>query len=132
MTCAFAVRGAFKKLSGVESVDVSLNKGLATVKLKPGNALTVEQFWQTVRQNGFSPKETNVVVRGEVLQTDGKLQVKVSGANRTYDLVQESKAPNATEEVKRHIGKPLTIEGTLFPGKDVTAPVPIQVRGTRP
>ena len=132
MTCAFAVRGAFKKLSGVESVDVSLNKGLAAVKLKPGNALTVEQFWKTVRQNGFTPKETRVVVRGDVLQSGGKLQLKVSGANRIYGLAPDAKAPKAIDEVKRHIGKPLTIEGTLVPGEDVTDPVPIQVRGARP
>jgi copper chaperone CopZ len=131
MTCAFAVRGAFRKLSGVESVDVSLNKGLATVKLKPGNALTVEKFWQTVRQNGFTPKETSVVVRGDVLQSGGKLHLKVSGANQTYNLVPAANIPNAIEEVKRHIGRPLTIEGTLVPGKDVTAPVPIHVRGAR-
>ena len=47
MTCAFAVRGALKKLSGVESVDVSLNKGLASVKLKSGNTLRPEELWET-------------------------------------------------------------------------------------
>lgn len=36
MTCAYAVRVAMMKFPGVESADVSLNKGLATVKLKPG------------------------------------------------------------------------------------------------
>jgi copper chaperone CopZ len=132
MRCAFAVRGAFKNLSGVDSVDVSLNKGLATVKLKPGNALTVEQFWKAVLHNGFTPRETRVVVRGEVLQSGGKLQLKVSGTNRIYDLAPDAKTTNAIDDVKRHIGKPLTIEGTLVPGKDVTDPVPIQVRGARP
>ena len=36
MTCAHLVDVALKKVAGVESVEVSLNKGLATVKLKPG------------------------------------------------------------------------------------------------
>lgn len=132
MTCAFAVRGAVKKLSGVESVDVSLNKGLATVKLKPGNALTVAQFWETVRQNGFTPKETSVVVRGDVIQSGGKLQLKLSNAHRTYDLVADLKSPKAIEQAKRHTGKPITIEGTLIPGRDLKTPVPIQVRVVRP
>jgi len=39
MTCAYAVRVALMKFPGVESADVSLNKGLATVKLKPGNTI---------------------------------------------------------------------------------------------
>jgi len=67
MTCAYAVRGALKKFSGVESVEVSLNKGLATVKLKPGNSVQPQEFWEAVRKNGFTPKETRVVVRGEVI-----------------------------------------------------------------
>ena len=131
MTCAFAVRGAFRKLSGVESVDVSLNKGIATVKLRPGNALTVEQFWQTVRKNGFTPKETTIVMRGDVLQSDGKLQLKLSGANRTYELVTDPKMPKAFDEVKRQVGKTITLEGALVPGKDLTTPVPVRVRASR-
>ena len=43
MTCAYAVRVALKKFSGVDSVEVSLNKGLATVKLKPGNSIRPSQ-----------------------------------------------------------------------------------------
>ena|SRR6478672_9907346 len=131
MTCAFAVRGALKKLSGVESVDVSLNKGLASVKLKPGNVLTVEQFWQAVRQNGFTPKETNAVVRGEVVQTGAKLQLKVSGTNRVYDLIADPKRAKALDEVRLLSGKTITLEGTLVPGKDVTSTVPIRVRASR-
>ncbi|MDQ6760621.1 MAG: heavy-metal-associated domain-containing protein, partial [Acidobacteriota bacterium] len=52
--CAYAVRVALKKFSGVESVDVSLNKGLATVKLKPGNSVEPQQFWDAVRKDGFT------------------------------------------------------------------------------
>ena len=78
MTCAFAVRGALKKFSGVESVDVSLNKGLATVKLKPANPVTPEQLWDAVKKNGFTPKDTRVVVRGEIVSKGGKSQLKVN------------------------------------------------------
>jgi copper chaperone CopZ len=76
MTCAYAVRGALKKFPGVESVDVSLNKGLATVKLKPGNTVRPQDFWETVRKNGFTPKEARVLVRGEVTNAD-RLQLRV-------------------------------------------------------
>jgi|SRR5688572_1657811 len=131
MTCAFAVRGAFKRLSGVESADVSLNKGVATVKLKPGNKLTVEQFWEAVRNNGFTPKDTRVVVRGEICQSAGRLQLKVTETNRTYELVSDPKVPKAIEDVKRQMGKTLIIEGTLVPGKNLASPVPIRVRASR-
>jgi len=48
MTCAHVVNVALKKVAGVESVEVSLNKGVATVKLKAGNEVTVSQLWQLI------------------------------------------------------------------------------------
>jgi copper chaperone CopZ len=121
MTCAFAVRGALKKFPGVESVDVSLNKGLATVKLKPANAVTPEQFWEAVKNNGFTPKDTHVVVRGEVFSVGGKLQMKVNPTNRVYELTG----------VKPVEGKVVTAEGTMTPAKDLKASVPIRVQSAR-
>ncbi|MCU1327871.1 MAG: Heavy metal transport/detoxification protein [Bryobacterales bacterium] len=115
MTCAFAVRGALKKFAGVESVEVSLNKGLATVKLKPGNKIRPQEFWEAVKNNGFTPKDTTVVVRGDV--QGGKLTV--SGTNQVFELSGDTTAA----------GKTLTLRGALTPQKDLKAPVPLQVRG---
>ena len=125
MTCSFAVRGALSKLAGVEAVDVSLNKGLAAVKLKPGNTLKPEDLWQTVRKNGFTPKETYVLVRGEV--QDGKL--KVSGSNQLFDLAADPQNPKVLEEVRSQGSRSLTLQGALVPTSNPKAPVPLRVRG---
>jgi copper chaperone CopZ len=119
MTCAFAVRGALKKISGVESVDVSLNKGLATVKLKPGNSAAPEQFWEAVKKNGFTPKDTHVVVRGDISSTNGKTQLKVNPVNRAYELIGGANPPE---------GQTVTVEGTITPAK----PVAIRVQRLQP
>ena len=119
MTCAFAVRGALKKLPGVESVEVSLNKGVAAVKLKPGNTLKPEEFWEAVRRNGFTPKQTTVLVRGDV--QGGKL--RVTGTNQLFEL-----APDLQNELKALAGKTITIQGTLAPGKDMKTAAPLRVR----
>src|SRR5258705_54056 len=119
MTCAFAVRGALTKLPGVESVDVSLNKGVAAVKLKPGNSLKPEEFWVAVRKNGFTPKETTVLVRGAV--QGGKL--RVTGTNQLLDLT-----PDLQNELKALAGKTITVQGTITPGKDMRTPAPLRVR----
>lgn len=124
MTCAYAVRGALKKFSGVESVEVSLNKGLATVKLKPGNSVQPQEFWEAVRKNGFTPKETHVVVRGEVTNA-GRLQFKVSGSNQIFDLKGDLKLFNEA------VGKTIVIEGVLTPGKDLRVSVPMEARQIR-
>lgn len=130
MTCAYAVRGALQKFSGVEKVDVSLNKGLATVTLKSGNTVRLPEVWETVRKNGFTPKETKVVVRGEVLGGT-KLELKVTGTNEVYGLVPDPKAPNAMDEVRRHAGKTVTVEGTFQPSKDSRTAVPLTLAGIK-
>ena len=108
-------------------MDVSLNKGLATVKLKPGNTVRPQDFWETVRRNGFTPKETRVLVRGEVTNP-AQPQLKVTGTDLVLDLKAE---PKLLDEAKRQAGNAVTVEGTLTPGKDLKSQVPLEVRGIR-
>src|ERR1700722_8576490 len=86
MTCAHVVDVALKKISGVEFVEVSLNKGRATVKLKPGNTVSVPQLWELIHKNGYTPKVTAVSVRGDLTAVNGQLLLKVSGAKETLTL----------------------------------------------
>jgi copper chaperone CopZ len=127
MTCAYAVRVALMKFSGVDSANVSLNKGLATVKLKPGNTIRPSDFWAAIRKNGNTPKATRVTVRGEV--EAGGTQLKVSGSNEVFKL---NAAPSIASQLKNAVGNIVTVEGTLTPGKDVKAAVPLEVQTVRP
>ncbi len=127
MTCAYAVRVALMKFPGVESADVSLNKGLATVKLKPGNSIRPSEFWEAIRKNGNTPKATHVMVRGEV--EAGGTQLKVSGSNEVFPL---QAAPPLQQQLNAAAGKTVTIDGTLTPSKDVKAAVPLKVNAVHP
>ncbi|MCU1257643.1 MAG: hypothetical protein JWO80_528 [Bryobacterales bacterium] len=98
MTCAHVVNVALKKVAGVEAAEVSLNKGLATVKLKLGNTASVPQLWELIHEKEYTPKTTEVTVRREVANVQGRLQLKLAG----------------TKDV-------------MAPGKDFKAPVPLQV-----
>jgi len=124
MTCAYAVRVALMKFPGVESADVSLNKGLATVKLKPGNAIRPSEFWVSIRKNGNTPKTTRVLVRGEVLGN----QLRVSGSHETFEL---KAGPTVIQQLKESAGKTVTVEGTLTPGKEPKTAVPLDVQAVR-
>ena len=108
-------------------MDVSLNKGLATVKLKPGNSVRPSEFWDAIRKNGNTPRATHVVLRGEVLA--GGAQVKVTGSGETFDL---KPAAEADQQLKAAAGKTVTVEGTLTPGKNVKAAAPLVVTVVRP
>src|SRR5262249_37166192 len=106
MTCAYAVRAALMKFQGVESAEVSLNKGLAAVKLKPGNSIRPAEFWEAIRKNGNTPKATHVTVRGEV-QAGGS-QFKVSGSGEVFPLI----GPAALlQQLKAAAGKTVNVEG---------------------
>jgi len=115
------------KFPGVESADVSLNKGLATVKLKPGNTIRPSEFWEAIRKNGNTPKATRVTVRGEV--EAGGAQFKVSGSNEVFKL---NAAPAVASQLKNAVGKVVSVEGTLTPVKDLKAAVPLEVQTVRP
>ena len=124
MICAHAVSVDLNRFSGVEAVDVSLNNGSAAVKLKPGNTVAPGDFWAAIRKDGFTPKETRVVVRGVV--EGGKF--KVTGTSQNYDLAAGPQAPNIMDELAKHSGNTVTIEGRLIPPKDSKSRVPLLVR----
>ena len=127
MTCAYAVRVALKKFPGVDAVDVSLNKGLATVKLNPGNPVRPKDMWEAIRKNGFTPKETHVVVRGTII--DGpEHRFKVAGTNEEFELGGDSQV---LDQAKIQAGKNVIVGGTLIPAKDVKAPVSLHVKEIR-
>jgi hypothetical protein len=67
------------KVKGVEGVRVSLNDGLTILDLKPGNVVTLASLRQIIKNNGFVPKEAQVVARGSVGAADSLLQFAVSG-----------------------------------------------------
>jgi copper chaperone CopZ len=131
MTCAHVVYVALKKVSGVESVDVSLNKGLATVKLKPENTATVPQFWQVIHENGYTPKATTVSVRGDLSSAQGHIQLKVAGTKNVLDLVADPAHAAAFSELSKKLGQTVTVQGVMTPDKDLKAAVPLQVQEVR-
>jgi copper chaperone CopZ len=127
MTCAHIVDVALKKVPGVESVEVSLNKGLASVKLNPGNSVSVPQLWELLHQKGYTPKATNVLVRGDLVNFEGRLQLKVSGTKQTLELVSDPKNAGAYGDVSKKLGQTVVIQGVMVPAKDFRALVPLQV-----
>jgi len=127
MTCAHVVNVALKKVAGVDTVEVSLNKGLATVKFKPGNAVSVPQLWQLLHDKGYTPKATTVSTRGELINAQGRLQLKVSGTKDVLALSADPKNPSPFSEAQKRAGQTATVQGVMMPGKDLKASVPLQV-----
>jgi copper chaperone CopZ len=101
---------SLKSVSGVDSVDVSLEKGLAVVKMKSGNTVTFKQLNDAIAKNGFTMKDSTATVAGTVVTTGDKATLRVSGSNDLLQLVPQSDAaPNSTSVV----GKDVVVEGTI-------------------
>jgi copper chaperone CopZ len=104
------VRVSLKSVSGVDSVDVSLAKGLASVKMKPGNTTTLGQLQQAITKNGFTMKDSQASVIGTVEVANGKTQLKVSGSEEVLTLVPESQASG---DASSFGGKVVNVSGTI-------------------
>ena len=89
------MRVSLTSVAGVESVQVSLEKGLATVKLKSGNSVTLKQLQTAITKNGFSMKDSTVVAAGKVVTVDGLTKFQISGSNEIVSLVPETPAVTA-------------------------------------
>jgi hypothetical protein len=96
------VRVAVRKLSGVESVNVSLERASAEIQLRPGNTITLDQLRTIIRNNGFTPKEATVSVVGKLIERGGQPALEVIGTNTVLLIVADPKQPAVfTQAVER-------------------------------
>jgi len=104
------VRVSLKAVAGVDSVEVSLEKGLASVRMRPGNAATLKQLQQAITKNGFTMKASKATVGGAVVVVNGKTQLKVSGSNDVLELVPELQGVVTASSMQ---GKSVIVTGTI-------------------
>jgi copper chaperone CopZ len=62
---------AVRKLDGVESVDVSLEKASADIRLKSGNTITLAQLRKVIRDTGYPTKDAQVEAHGQLIERNG-------------------------------------------------------------
>ena len=91
--CAHGVKVAVQKVDGVESVQLSLERAEADIRLKPGDRVSLDQFRRIVKGNGFEPREAKVTVSGSVRSAGGKLTFEVPGTSAPVVIAAEGSAP---------------------------------------
>ncbi len=82
--CAHAVRVALKDIPGVQSVDVSLTNGEATVVFAAGNTVRYEQLLRAIEKNGFVAKGARLVAAGTIGASGSEFLI--SGSNERLRL----------------------------------------------
>ena len=74
--CAHGVRVAVQKIDGVESVELSLERAQADIRLRKDNVVSLDRFRQIVKANGFEPKQATVTAVGTVREVGGNADVR--------------------------------------------------------
>jgi cation transport ATPase len=107
--CAHAIHVSMKGIQGVNTVDVDLNTGLVSIKLGPGNSAVMRQFNEAVEKNGFTHKDAQVVVRGQLSGSTDAPFLDVAGTKDRYAL-----APIASgTDISSLLGKTVIVEGVV-------------------
>lgn len=124
------MRVAVKKLDGVDSVDVSLNQGLAVIWFRPDNRITLEQVREAIRNNGFTPKDAELRVRGRVREDQGGLALELPGQRTRFRLEAHPSLPDMNQRLRAALlGPSVQLEGTIpAMGKQRPGSETIQVR----
>jgi hypothetical protein len=89
------VRVNVERLKGVESVEVSLERATADIRLRAGNTVALSQIREVVKNNGFTAKEAVITVVGNLIERGGKPALNVTGTNTVMLLRADPKQPGA-------------------------------------
>ena len=108
--CAHAVRVSLKSVAGVDTAEVSLEKGLAAIKMKPGNTATLKLLQEAITKNGFTMKQSQATIAGQVFVENGKAQLKISGSHDVLSLIAEDQAAPGANAMN---GKTVVVQGTI-------------------
>jgi cation transport ATPase len=107
--CAHAIHVSMKGIQGVNNVEVDLNTGLVSIKLMPGNSAAMRQFNEAVEKNGFTHKDANIVVRGQLSGSAQAPFLEVTGTKDRYALTPLW----AGTDISALLGKVVVVDGVV-------------------
>lgn len=103
------MRVALKNIKGVDSVNVSLERGEAVATFAPGNTVRYNELLRAIEKSGFVVKGANVVADGNITAASGTPEFNVSGSGDRFRL-QPASGKSSTSSVP--IG-PVEITGQI-------------------
>lgn len=113
-------------------MEVSLQRGVADVRLRAGNSLTLARLRQIVKSNGFSPRDAVVSVIGQLVRRDGAPALNVAGTDTVVLVVKDPARAGAFDQAIAGLaagrGKAVTLEGTVRPSSDPRQPDELVLR----
>lgn len=105
------MRVALEKVEGIETVSVTLKRGVAHLTLKKGNTVSLADLRRIIKEAGYSSRDATIAVVGIVHTGRQGLTLEVQGTREVFDLVAEHGKPPA--DLERGVDRTVEITGTL-------------------
>jgi copper chaperone CopZ len=131
------VRVAVRKLEGVESVEVSLERASADIRLRPANRVTMAQLRQIIKNNGFSAKDATVTAVGTLVERGGKPALNVTGIDAVWLLTSPGAESNsahldAAQRIKSRQSGSIEVVGIIAAPTKPNQPEELAVQVLKP
>jgi copper chaperone CopZ len=104
---------AVKKVHGVQKVDVSLNKGNATIEFKPESTAQYDDVRSGIEKNGFVIRDAQITARGKLQRTNGMLQFVVSGSGETFNVSVQNSNAEVAHTLETRVGQDVALDATV-------------------
>ena len=109
-----------KRIPGVRSVTVSLERGEAEIVFEPHNRASVAEVQRAIRSGGYEPKAATLRVAGTLRERDGVPTLEVDETGAVY-VLSGAQLPALD---RGSAGTPVTVLGQLRPpDEDGRSPV---------
>lgn len=109
--CAYGVEKGLQKLPGVNAAKVSLNKGKALITLNPVNNITLLTIRKNIIDNGFSPRDAEVKMKGSLKRLNGEMFIQVQ--SESFWINPKSNPSIVSRLSKMASGSIVTISGQV-------------------
>jgi hypothetical protein len=105
---------AVRKVNGVEKVDVSLNKGNASIKFRPESTAKYGDVRSGIEKNGFVIRDAQITARGKLQKANGGLQFVISGSGETFNVtLAEAGNAELMRALESRIGQEVIVDATV-------------------
>ncbi|MCH8292904.1 cation transporter [Candidatus Poribacteria bacterium] len=64
--CAYGLEKNVKAIKGVDKIKIDMDKGVVTLFPKEGESIPIDRLRKAVKDGGFTPRELNLVVAGQI------------------------------------------------------------------
>jgi hypothetical protein len=130
------VRVAVRKLDGVDAIDVALKTGTVSVRLRPGNRVTLPQLRQIIKDNGFASKDATITAVGTIVERGGKPALDVSGLATVALIARDPKQPDAYDAAAKMLAgretAPVELVGVIAAPADPSRPQELVIQSIKP